>query len=186
MQTLTLPELQFELSARRGARIVSFIARTDARLKKTDNPFAMPVTKTSRVLGIVNFNYGSCINLQRGREFDPADGEAFELFTPEPRSWGIRLEKLPFVQHRDALYLEVKVERSLEYSYADANGNPLTPEQVAPFLPKVSSNADHQGVEKEIRLRDYRLENILEITFDGATYAISLAEVAIPMPGITT
>jgi hypothetical protein len=183
MNTINLPDLQFQLSARRGAMFVSIVARTDARLKKTDNPLALPVWKVSRVNGVVNFNYASAVNRQRGREFDEADGEAFELFEPEPRKWGVRLKGLPFVQHKDQVYLEMKVERSLGYAYEDNNGNPLTNEQVEPFLPKASSNADHQGVDREIILRDYNLKNILQITFLGETYNVDRESVAVPMPG---
>ncbi len=44
--------------------------------------------------------------------------------------------------------------------------------EVFPFLPDRHSNAEHQGVEKEIMLRDYAVENIESISIDGETYAV--------------
>lgn len=183
MKKLTLPELQTALIERGGAKFVTFTARTDARLKKTDNPFGK-VFKTSRVNGVINWSYGRAVNRQRGREWDGTPDERPDRFQPYPRKWGQRLPNLPFVQYKGRVYLEVKVQRAETLGYTDEAGDPLLPEMITPFLPKVSSNADHQEVDREVVLRDYDLANIVEIAFDGATYTVDTTVPAVPMEGV--
>lgn len=166
-KSATLATLIGILSLNKGAQIVSLTTQTDAKLRKTGNPFAMPVTKRSIVNGIVGWNYENAVNRQRDREGNDTSFEA------QPRKWGKRLPKLPFVTHNDEIYLELKVERTLaQPQYQDANGNPLTAEAVAPFLPEKRSNAEHQGVEREIILRDYKMTSILEIKVGGESYVV--------------
>ena len=63
--------------------------------------------------------------------------------------------------------MECGLLRSLEHGYETPEGSPIAKEEVLPFLPEKRSNAPHQGVEKEIILRDYALESIKAITIDG-------------------
>jgi hypothetical protein len=162
-------ELRELLSARRGAQIVTLTAVTDARLRKTGNPLAMPVLKVSRVNGIVNWNYQLAVVNQQLRE-----GSAAPEFQPEPRAWGTRIPDSPFVEHKGNLYLELKVERSLGHNYRDSNGGLLDAAVVQPFLPAKRSNAEHQGVEREVVLRDYALSSIDQITVGGVSYQVAL------------
>lgn len=165
MIIVTEDQLTAVLKDINGAAIISIVAQTDARLLKTDNPFAMPVTKRSHINGIINWSYSNSVNNQRCREEQPigADGEV-EQFVAKPRRWGTRMAGLPFVEHTNKQeqykqYLEVKVERSLAHQYFDANGNTLTDEQVAPFLPK-KSKPKTQKTDKEIFCRDYTMSNV--------------------------
>lgn len=150
-----------------GATFVSFIAETEADLKKTGNPFGT-VIKRSAVNGCVGFDYEKSVNRQQGREGGAED------FVAEPRNWGTRISRF-FVEHtpkgadRKRTYLTVKVEKVLEkpeYLRADTM-EPLAKELIAPFLPKSRSNADHQGVTKEIIYRDYALDSIRHLRYNG-------------------
>ncbi len=170
--TITLAYLMAILAHVRGARPASIVSVTDARCRKTDNPFG-GVSKRSRTQVMINWNYANAVNNQRKRE------DATPDFVPEPRKWGQRLPKCPFVAHKGKLYLECKVVRSLappEYFVTDG-GRALTADDVKPFLPPIRSNAEHQGLDTEIILRDYMVENIEIITVDGETYRIDPASI---------
>ena len=156
------------LSSIKGARVVTITTKTEPALT-AGNPFDKDnLFKISRVNGMVNWNYANSVNRQLGREGQPA------TFAAEPRKWGTRLQGLPFVVHtKDGglrLYLEMKVERSLDYHYEDANGNPIDKDMVNPWLkPKGKSR---QNVEKEVMLRDYRMDHIIAIATGGTVYII--------------
>jgi len=162
---VTLAHLMGVLSIARGARPATITTVTDARLLKTGNPFGQ-VFKRSIVNVMVNFNYANAVNNQRGRE-----GEAKD-FTPDARKWGTRLPGLPFVSHKGKSYLECRVMRSLSHAYITADGRALTDADVAPFLPTRNSNAEKQGVEKEIIIRDYAVDNMEAIAIDGERFVI--------------
>lgn len=167
---ITKNQLFALLAVKNGAQIVTFIARTDARLLKTGNTLGQ-VDKVSKVNGIVNFNYTNAVNNRREREALKAGEAPPEPFVAHPRKWGSRLDGLPFVAHNGKLYLEIKVERSLDHQYVQGS-TVLSDEQVKPFLPKKKSNAEHQGVDKEIILRDYDMGNVEFITCGGTTYEL--------------
>lgn len=69
------------------------------------------------------------------------------------------------------LYLEMKVENSGDYIYM-LNGVEIPKEQVAPYLPK-KKEGERQDVEKTVILRDYKIENVEQITIDGESYKIA-------------
>lgn len=174
--SITTQDLHAMLDNKRGAFFVTIVASTDARLKKTGNPFK-GVRKVARVNGLLNWIYANSVNNQRVRENTPTNDEGEVIqFIAEPRKWGERVRRAdgtisPFVQHKDSIYIELKVQRSLGYQYFDADGNELTAEQVAPFLP-ARSESSRQEVENPVILRDYDLANIIGITFDGEFYSI--------------
>jgi hypothetical protein len=166
--TLTIEQLKPLLASALGAQIITIVARTDARLRKTDNPFGH-VEKITRVNGMVNWNYGRAVRNQQLREGSSG------VFRASERAWGTRLKNSPFVEHKGELYLEVKIQHVLSTRYENAVGVEIAAEQLASLLPTRHSNAAHQGVEREVILRDYALRNIETITLAGATYKIAHA-----------
>lgn len=155
------------LSDIRGASFATIITETDARLKKTGNPFGS-VVKLSRVNVCLGFQYTAAVNRQRVREDAEPDFEA------RPRQWGERIQGTVLVEHRGKVYLETKVERSLSHQYFRAdNGTPLSDEDVRPFLP--ARGKSRQDVEREIIVRDYRLDSIRAIVMGGETYMLQTA-----------
>lgn len=163
MKALTTTALVEVLATVKGATFATLITETDARLKKTGNPYGQ-VRKVSRVNVCLGFQYEAAVNRQRTREGAEADFEA------APRQWGERKPGTMLVEHKGKLYLETKVERSLGCVYLDASGKELTAEQVAPFLP--AKGASRQEVEKEILVRDYALESIRSLSFGGEQYVM--------------
>jgi len=163
MKALTTNQLVELLATVKGATFATIITETDARLVKTGNPFG-DVRKVSRVNVTLGFQYEKAVNRQRAREGGETDFEA------APRQWGERKPGTMLVEHKGNLYLETKVERSLDCQYFTADGKELTAEEVKPFLPK--KGASRQEVEKEILVRDYALESIRSIAFGGEQYVM--------------
>ena len=118
MKLLTTVALATKLSEIRGATFATLICETDARLKKTGNPFGQ-VQKVSRVNVCLGFQYEAAVNRQRTREGAEAD------FESAPRQWGSRIPGTFLVEHKGRTYLETKVERSLEHAYITADGREL-------------------------------------------------------------
>ena len=163
MKALTTATLVELLATVKGATFATMIVETDARLKKTGNPFG-PVRKVSRVNVTLGFQYANAVNRQRTREGAEADFEA------APRQWGVKVTPM-LVEHKGKTYLETKVERSLGYVFLDANGRELSADQVAPFLP-ARSGSNRQETEKEILVRDYALESIRSLSMGGEQYVM--------------
>lgn len=168
---------------RKGAQIVTLITETIPPMNKTNNPYydsdkgAFRVTKRSWVNGIINWNYSNSVTNQRLRE-----GHAEPEFIAQPRKWGERIAGSPLVRHKDMLYLELKVERSVEQPLFYLDGELLdeTSEKDKMILAdiqrwiKPSRQAATQETDKEIILRDYKLDNILSIRCGGEDYRIKV------------
>jgi len=177
----------------RGAKPVTIVTRTEPTLTGGKKCPLAGLVKVSTVNGMINFNYENAVNRQRSRE---GNDEVFEAVS---RKWGRRLYEtpenetrrnprhLPFVAKNwkeetisvdefneipnDELYLEMKVENSGDYIYM-LNGVEIPKEQVAPYLPK-KKEGERQEVEKTVILRDYKIENVEQITIDGESYKIA-------------
>lgn len=172
MKLLTQAAMVEMLSGIRGATFATLITQTDARLRKTGNPFGQ-VQKVSRVNVCLGYQYEKAVNRQRIREDSEAD------FRAGPRQWGTRIPGTFFVEHKGKTYLETKVERSLGHAYIDSRGRQLTDDEVAPYLPARGEN--RQEVEREILVRDYSLDSIRSIACRGETY-LMMHDVTVPIP----
>lgn len=178
MATITRDQLIVKLASLRGSQIVTLTTETDARLRKTHptlkvggkaarSPYADDsVTKVSRVNVVINFTYQNAVNRQQCREGNAGD------FVAQPRQWGERVEGTPFVQHKGRLYVECKVERVVGETEFRVNGLPIDRSEIADYLPASRSSAEHQGVDREIVLRDYALDSILAVTMGGETFEV--------------
>jgi len=154
-----------------GARFITIITKTEPKMV-AGHPFKDgEVLKVSRVQMNLGCNYAKIVNAQRAREGLPTD------FKPEPRKWGKRIPDTPFIVHapkgetEPKLYLDGKVEKSVEHWYEDANGNEIDASKVEPWLrPKGKSR---QGVKDERYWRTYEMKNILGFVFDGKVWVVS-------------
>ncbi len=180
-QIINLQQLQALLAEKNGARICTLTVITEPDLyknlvgnnyEKIVNPY-LSVKKISRVNCIINFQYSNVVNRQRDREGKEKD------FVASPRLWGTRLQGLPFVSHINKngeakIYLEVKMERILEIEYRDDLGNVIDETLINKWLKKKETTKikEHQGLEKEVILKDYNVKNIITINIDGIGYII--------------
>jgi hypothetical protein len=82
------------------------------------------------------------------------------------------------VEHKGQHYLECRFLRTLSVGYM-LDDSPLddqaTLDHLKSFFPDKSSNAEHQGLEEEVILRDYKLESIKAITYGGELTLIEAA-----------
>lgn len=173
MKTITLAQLTDKLRAIRGARPITITALTDARARKTGNPYA-EVLKLARVNGIVNVDYSAAVERQQARDEQPVG------FAARPHAWGDRVDETPLRAHRETgkLYLTIKPQRVVDkpvYFGRNPTSGALVSvpkATVEPFLPAKRSNAAAQGVEHEVFSRDYALSGIVSAVIDGETYRI--------------
>jgi hypothetical protein len=166
-QKLSLIGLQDILLNFKGYSFAGLQTLTDARAKKTDNPFKNKIVlKESQLLVNVGFHYSNSLVNQAKRENVSTD------FDVQPRKWGIRLPNSPLVEHKGNYYLEAKVENVFQTRFTDVDGNELDKQDVLPFLPKKRESATQDRLEKKVYLRDFKLASIQKFAFDGKIYLV--------------
>ena len=165
------------LSDVRGCEPITFIARTDPKMRKTGNPFVGRVVKVAKVNGLVNFNYEANVLKQLEREGkSPADFQQGE-------SWHEAVVRndgtlTPFCKHKTngSLYLRFRLIGSIESEYRWINSDtPLTSaemDQLRPFI--VVSTYSNQGVEagSEIKFLTYGFSSVKVLTLEKQTFVI--------------
>lgn len=123
-----------------------------------------------RRLVVLNQEYQSRVNLQRVKEGRRPD------FRAKPRKWGVRAHEdglpLPFVLCRPGggalrIYVSMHVSKTLGTEYFSRDGTPLDWQEVEKYL-KPPRKKTRQGVDHEIRFRDYDLEHVLVIQIPTA------------------
>ena len=163
---VTIDQLAAVIEAMPGAQPATARTRTVLDLLKTGNPFG-EVVKYSRVNLFIGANYQNSVQRQQVREGNAGD---FEAQLPK---WGTRIGKKLLI-HKGKLYCPTKIGKSLEAPRYEevSTGVGLIEEQVKPFFQKKSSNAEAQGVEKEVIWRTYKLESFQSLTIGGETYDV--------------
>ena len=161
-----------EIQSHRGAFPCTLTTIVEPKMRKTGNPRHGNCWKVSRVNVMANFIYGNAVNRQRVREGTDPD------FQAQPRKWGERLPGTCFVAHKDKLYVEAKVERSLGRQYVDRDGKPIDAEAIAPFLPDRDGEGETQEIESVVIVRDYSLESIVGIVLAGQSFDVDPADPA--------
>lgn len=159
MKSLTKQELVEVLKSVKGNTFISIESKTEPKLKK-GNPFNALI-KISKVFGAIGFNYENSVNNQRIRESLEVDFEA------KPRQWGKRIKGTPLVEHKDKYYLEVKVQGA-ESDYFQDN-NRVDVDKIKPWM---YNSKSRQGVEKEVIVRDYSLDNISRIKINKKDFIV--------------
>ena len=179
MKTVTVSQLCAILAKVKGATPVTFVAVTDARARKTNNPHTVlgPVYRTEKVNGMVGTDHEAAVVRQQAREgaLDPA-------YVAQARSWGERVGPA-LVKKGDSYYLPVQLNPAQRshpvYIAPKWRGTkvrllPVATEAIAPFLPseRREERAAHQGVERLVDRRDYKLESIASLSIDGEQYRV--------------
>jgi hypothetical protein len=171
-QTISTAQLTAILFAIKGHKFLTITTETEPRMRKTSNPYFVNgqcvLIKRTTANVSMNFEYANVVNNRRAKEGNE------EKFVPQPRKWGERVPGTCFVQHQGAMYMELhyKSEPSV-VEYIDTRNNTTVPAaDVEQWLQTRSSNAEHQGLEKEVILRDVKIQNIRECKVNGAHYVI--------------
>ena len=156
------------LMAVKNAVPATFIATTEVKMNKTNNPYFGRVTKKQKSNVFINFDYTASVNRKLVKEGKVAD------FVALPRKWGIKLPGTSLILHegKGKYYLECRFlgnEPQVEY-YLD---NVLTDKSVFElFIPAKNEDsiAEHQGLEEKITIRDVTVDNIMQLRVNGTTY----------------
>jgi len=146
-----------------GHSFVGLTTLTDARAKKTGNPFGKILKKT-RLLANIGFHYANSLNSQAKREGKEID------FDIKPRRWGVRLPNTPLVEHKGKHYLEYKAEDVQSVEYFTEEGEQIEKSEIEQFLPQKSASSTQKELDKKIILRDVAIENIISLRISKKVY----------------
>ncbi len=169
-QTKTISQSQLAdiLRAVKGACPITITALTDAKARKTGNPYS-EVLKLARVNGMTGVDYTAAVERQQEREGKEVGFEA-------RKPWYTRVcGTLGEHDKTKELYLLLKPNRTIDkpvFFGRNAEGVliQVPKAKVAPFLPPYRSAAPSQGVDKEIAWRTYGLAGISQISIGGERY----------------
>jgi len=177
MKILTHSQLVSTLDAMRGTVIVGITSLTDAKARKTGNPFTLPILKRIRTSGFTGADYGSGVLREANRQ--GVDGSNFQI---EELPWGKWLVFGKVILHKGNYYLRTQTAPGQRRTvparllgYFDASGNRLNPQDVKPFLPeKRESNKQQEdaGLTDTIWIRTYKFDSIQSIRINGQTYGL--------------
>ena len=164
--TITTNQLFDILASIRGAKFATITTLTDVAMRKTNNPYAGLVKKLSSMNVTLNFIYRNSVNAQRAKEGNQ------EEFVPHERKWGKKIQGTMFVEHKGEFYVEAKMNGAPQNVVYLLENEVIEKEVISEFLPAKSSNKEHQGVEKEIVLRDFKMASIVGLKVDGQEYVV--------------
>lgn len=167
IKLITSEELKNILANIKGATMATVTTITEPSMKKTNNPYLyLGVKKITTINCTINFIYANSVNNQRKKEGQPQD------FSPHPRKWGQRIQRTPLIEHKGEYYLEIKPNGKPQDITYTLNGTIIGKKELEKFLYEKKSNAVHQGVKKEIIVRDVKLSNISQIKMLGKLYIV--------------
>lgn len=141
-------------------------ATTNVKLNKKDasrtiaNPFEGGVSKTQTFTITLNKDYQQAVNEQRTEEGKKADFEA------QARKWGSHVCK-SIVSKGDDLYLAGIVTGNVgapKYR-CKTTGREVNLNEISPFQGASSTNKS-QGVDEQVDVRTYKLDNIDQVTIN--------------------
>ncbi len=108
--------------------------------------------------------YGSMVQRRLNKE-----GKEVE-FQLSPRTWGVRVEGTPILEHKGEFYLEVIFIKSGETSYL-LDGKPIKKDLIQ-GLP-VSKGGTQGGLEDKVIIRTYKIASLTRVTINKETYLVT-------------
>lgn len=157
MKFITKQALIEKINEIKGTTIVALDIQSEPKMRKTDNPY-LGTTKVTTLSGIIGYDYENAVNNQLMREGKEAD------FVSQPRAWGVRVGNL--IEHKGQYYLSVKVQGSSEPIFV-REGVEIKREVLEPFLYDSKKPHTQEDLDKEVVVRDIKLENIRVIRAFG-------------------
>lgn len=164
-KTITVTQLKDLLATVNHATPVSFTCLTDAKARKTGNPFAakgQSIHKWTKVNAFTGCVYGNAVE----KAMEKAGQEV--AYQPKPRAWGQRISAaLVRNEESNKYYLPVQINHTREPLYLVNTGTKLklvAKELVSPYLPETKV--------APVTRRDYALDSIKSICFNGVKYRV--------------
>lgn len=162
MKQITKQELIERINNVKGTTIVSIDIESEPRMRKTDNPY-IGATKSVTLSGVVNFSYENAVNNQLERE----DKE--RNFKSQERAWGTYDGN--WITHKGSHYLQIKVQASSDPIYM-FDGNEIDKNTIKDFLYESKKAHTQEELDKEVVIRDVKIDNIKKIRAFGDEYII--------------
>lgn len=127
--------------------------KKDVETKTIPNPFT-EVFKESKVVVLLNASYEKMVNEQRDSEGKETD------FVAAGMKYG-NMVGAALLENNGQFYVKcIELEKVGESTYIDSDKNPVEYDAIKPFIP-VKKPSEHQGTEKEIKARNFKLESIV-------------------------
>ena len=121
----------------------------------------------SQVQVFQNKNSNGYANMVQ-RRLDKSGNEV--EFTLSPRTWGVRIEGTPILEHKGAFYLEVIFKKAGEVSFL-LDGRPIRKDLIQ-GLP-VKKEGTQGGLEDKVIIRTYKIASLSRITINKETYIVT-------------
>lgn len=163
---ITRNQLQKLLLSVSGAKPVTIVTQTEAKMNKTNNPYFGKVLKQTKANVFINTNYEASVN--RALEKEGKD----TTFVAKARVWGEKIPGTPLVMNNGKMYLSAQfLPQNKAESIYIFEDRQIPKEDIINWLPAVKENKN-QGLDQEVIIRTYQLDNIISITMDKTDYII--------------
>lgn len=177
MKKITHKELADLLASKPGAMPVGIDAETDAKARKTGNPYGA-IRKRVRAVGFVGADYVTGLVREGARQGIDASG-----FEGDSLPWGEWLTVGKVIVHKGAFYLRTQTtpgQRNRQpakvLAYLGENGETLAKELVAPFLPRETVSAKQVAIgfdaEKQVKVRTYAFASLRKVRVAGQSFVV--------------
>lgn len=175
MKNITPAELVEKIKAINGNVFVTLETLTDAKARKTNNPFGI-ILKQSIAHVAIGHNYQNAVNRQGIRE----ENENAGAFVAAPLPWGEWLVPNRLITHKGEIYVRTQTtsgmrrNRAPRVKYRDTAGKFLSREAVKPLLPEKKESARQAafGNKGEVEVRTLKLSSIRRIRIGGETLTV--------------
>jgi hypothetical protein len=165
VKTITHSEFAAFLAARRGAIILSILANTDPKARKTGNPFR-EIRKEQKLTVVTGADYTKAVEKQGGEGFK-ADGLSYGEFAGEQLKNKVIKTESGKLQLR-TVFRNAPKPIKIEWI---ADGERVSKEVIAPYLPTPAPSRKQQMVgvtgKREVKVRNFDFNNIKQVTIRG-------------------
>ena len=177
MKKITHKELASLLASKPGAMPVGIDAETDAKARKTGNPYGI-IRKRIRAVGFVGADYVRGLVREGARQ--GVDATEFQV---DSLPWGEWLTVGKVITHKGQLYLRTQTspgqrdrQPAKVLAYLGENGETLAKELVAPFLPQETVSAKQSAVgiagDKQVKVRTYAFASLRKVRVAGQSFVV--------------
>lgn len=168
LKSLKQNEILKLLMQPKGATFLTITAVTDARAKKTGNPYGV-IFKLAKINGMVNFQYDNAIRKRLEAEGKNPDDFAFKASWHEPVIENNRITPISSHKETGELYLRMAVLNEIgEPRYFDVKGTEIPIQNIIKFLPE-PTKYPNQGLNTPLIFNTFKLNNIRSISINGQT-----------------
>ena len=164
MKKITKADLITLVNSATGASFISLDMESEAKMRKTGNPYVGAVKEVT-LSGQINFDYANAVNNQLEREGNATAG----TFTAQARAWGTREGN--WITHNGNHYLTVKVQNASDPVFF-FEGKQIAKDVLTPFLTESKKPHTQAELDKEVIVRDVKLDSIKVIRAFGEEYKV--------------